>query len=56
MGQTRGNLFLEYLQGEGQKNNGLDVLFQNMKYGIATTKELSDFIRERQVFVNVMRL
>jgi hypothetical protein len=35
------------LQGEGQKNNGLDVLFQNMKYGITTTKELTEFVRER---------
>ncbi|XP_066567766.1 F-BAR domain only protein 2 isoform X12 [Amia ocellicauda] len=31
----------------GEKNNGFDVLYHNMKHGQISTKELSDFIRER---------
>ncbi|XP_060091779.1 F-BAR domain only protein 2 [Heteronotia binoei] len=31
----------------GEKNNGFDVLYHNMKHGHVSTKELSDFIRER---------
>ncbi|XP_039614394.1 F-BAR domain only protein 2 isoform X2 [Polypterus senegalus] len=31
----------------GEKNNGFDVLYHNMKYGQISSKELSDFIRER---------
>ncbi|XP_043919873.1 F-BAR domain only protein 2 isoform X1 [Protopterus annectens] len=37
--------FLENFWGE--KNNGFDVLYHNMKHGQTSTKELSDFIRER---------
>uniref|UniRef100_A0A8B9KW06 F-BAR domain only protein 2 n=1 Tax=Astyanax mexicanus TaxID=7994 RepID=A0A8B9KW06_ASTMX len=36
---------LYFLQGE--KNNGFDVLYHNMKHGQISSKELSDFIRER---------
>ncbi|KAG2466967.1 FCHO2 protein, partial [Polypterus senegalus] len=32
---------------KGEKNNGFDVLYHNMKYGQISSKELSDFIRER---------
>ncbi|XP_028661496.2 F-BAR domain only protein 2 isoform X1 [Erpetoichthys calabaricus] len=31
----------------GEKNSGFDVLYHNMKYGQISSKELSDFIRER---------
>ncbi|XP_029430580.1 F-BAR domain only protein 2 isoform X2 [Rhinatrema bivittatum] len=31
----------------GEKNNGFDVLYHNMKHGQISTKELADFIRER---------
>ncbi|KAJ8400122.1 hypothetical protein AAFF_G00401610 [Aldrovandia affinis] len=31
----------------GEKNNGFDVLYHNMKHGQMSTKELSEFIRER---------
>ncbi|XP_051794186.1 F-BAR domain only protein 2 isoform X2 [Acanthochromis polyacanthus] len=31
----------------GEKNNGFDVLYHNMKHGQISTKELTDFIRER---------
>uniref|UniRef100_A0A8B9RGK0 FCH and mu domain containing endocytic adaptor 2 n=1 Tax=Astyanax mexicanus TaxID=7994 RepID=A0A8B9RGK0_ASTMX len=31
----------------GEKNNGFDVLYHNMKHGQISSKELSDFIRER---------
>ncbi|XP_036384039.1 F-BAR domain only protein 2 [Megalops cyprinoides] len=31
----------------GDKNNGFDVLYHNMKHGQMSTKELSEFIRER---------
>ncbi|XP_018914397.2 F-BAR domain only protein 2 isoform X12 [Bemisia tabaci] len=31
----------------GDKNNGFDVLYHNMKYGALATKELADFFRER---------
>ncbi|XP_015194774.1 F-BAR domain only protein 2 isoform X10 [Lepisosteus oculatus] len=31
----------------GEKNSGFDVLYHNMKHGQISTKELSDFIRER---------
>ncbi|XP_028273327.1 F-BAR domain only protein 2 isoform X7 [Parambassis ranga] len=37
--------FLENFWGE--KNNGFDVLYHNMKHGQISTKELTDFIRER---------
>uniref|UniRef100_A0A671VZP0 F-BAR domain only protein 2 n=1 Tax=Sparus aurata TaxID=8175 RepID=A0A671VZP0_SPAAU len=39
------NLFLLFLEGE--KNNGFDVLYHNMKHGQISSKELTDFIRER---------
>ncbi|MBN3320905.1 FCHO2 protein, partial [Atractosteus spatula] len=32
---------------QGEKNSGFDVLYHNMKHGQISTKELSDFIRER---------
>ena len=35
---------------QGEKNNGFDVLYQNMKYGLDASKEFSDFLRERYVF------
>jgi uncharacterized spore protein YtfJ len=35
----------EFLQGE--KNNGYEVLYQNMKYGLTATKDLAEFFRER---------
>ncbi|XP_075219586.1 F-BAR domain only protein 2 isoform X6 [Lycorma delicatula] len=31
----------------GDKNNGFDVLYHNMKYGLVASKELADFLRER---------
>lgn len=37
--------FLENFWGD--KNNGFDVLYHNMKHGQISSKELSDFIRER---------
>ncbi|XP_034459039.1 F-BAR domain only protein 2 isoform X9 [Hippoglossus hippoglossus] len=37
--------FLESFWGE--KNNGFDVLYHNMKHGQISSKELTDFIRER---------
>uniref|UniRef100_A0A7M4DXE7 F-BAR domain only protein 2 n=2 Tax=Crocodylus porosus TaxID=8502 RepID=A0A7M4DXE7_CROPO len=32
---------------QGERNNGFDVLYHNMKHGHTSTKELADFIRER---------
>lgn len=32
---------------QGEKNNGFDVLYHNMKYGLTASKELSDFFREK---------
>ncbi|XP_034048949.1 F-BAR domain only protein 2 isoform X3 [Thalassophryne amazonica] len=37
--------FLESFWGE--KNNGFDVLYHNMKHGQISSKDLTDFIRER---------
>ncbi|XP_055715772.1 F-BAR domain only protein 2 isoform X6 [Phlebotomus papatasi] len=37
--------FNDYFWGE--KNNGFDVLYHNMKYGLVASKELTDFFRER---------
>ncbi|XP_073994270.1 F-BAR domain only protein 2 isoform X10 [Rhodnius prolixus] len=37
--------FRDYFWGE--KNNGFDVLYHNMKYGLVASKELVDFLRER---------
>lgn len=36
--------FNDYFAGE---NNGYDVLYQNMKFGLNASKEFSDFLRER---------
>ncbi|XP_013887319.1 F-BAR domain only protein 2 isoform X2 [Austrofundulus limnaeus] len=43
--------FLENFWGE--KNNGFDVLYHNMKHGQISTKELTDFIRERSTIEEV---
>ncbi|XP_009470729.1 PREDICTED: FCH domain only protein 2, partial [Nipponia nippon] len=32
---------------QGERNNGFDVLYHNMKHGHFSTKDLADFIRER---------
>nr|XP_054508188.1 F-BAR domain only protein 2 isoform X2 [Agelaius phoeniceus] len=32
---------------KGERNNGFDVLYHNMKHGHLSTKDLADFIRER---------
>uniref|UniRef100_A0A1I8NWJ8 MHD domain-containing protein n=1 Tax=Stomoxys calcitrans TaxID=35570 RepID=A0A1I8NWJ8_STOCA len=37
--------FNDYFWGE--KNNGFDVLYHNMKFGLQASKELSDFFREK---------
>ncbi|XP_049823327.1 F-BAR domain only protein 2 isoform X2 [Aethina tumida] len=37
--------FNDYFWGE--KNNGYDVLYHNMKYGLVASKEFADFLRER---------
>ncbi|CAH1153512.1 unnamed protein product [Phaedon cochleariae] len=37
--------FNDYFWGE--KNNGFDVLYHNMKYGLVASKEFADFLRER---------
>ncbi|XP_025602124.2 F-BAR domain only protein 2 isoform X7 [Athalia rosae] len=37
--------FADYFWGE--KNNGFDVLYHNMKHGVVASKELADFLRER---------
>ncbi|XP_037897924.1 F-BAR domain only protein 2 isoform X5 [Glossina fuscipes] len=37
--------FNDYFWGE--KNNGFDVLYHNMKYGLVASKELSEFFREK---------
>uniref|UniRef100_A0A7N6A7H7 F-BAR domain only protein 2 n=1 Tax=Anabas testudineus TaxID=64144 RepID=A0A7N6A7H7_ANATE len=38
---------LSFLSNMGEKNNGFDVLYHNMKHGQISSKELTDFIRER---------
>ncbi|XP_067106073.1 F-BAR domain only protein 2 isoform X1 [Osmerus mordax] len=43
--------FLENFWGE--KNNGFDVLYHNMKHGQMSSKELSEFIRERATIEEV---
>ncbi|NWV74162.1 FCHO2 protein, partial [Dasyornis broadbenti] len=35
----------------GERNNGFDVLYHNMKHGHLSTKDLADFIRERQATI-----
>ncbi|XP_021930353.1 F-BAR domain only protein 2 isoform X4 [Zootermopsis nevadensis] len=37
--------FSDYFWGE--KNNGFDVLYHNMKHGLVASKEFADFLRER---------
>lgn len=37
--------FNDYFWGE--KNNGFDVLYHNMKFGVVASKELSEFFREK---------
>lgn len=37
--------FVDYFWGE--KNNGFDVLYHNMKHGVLASKELAEFLRER---------
>ncbi|KAJ1209117.1 hypothetical protein NDU88_004496 [Pleurodeles waltl] len=37
----------------GEKNTGFDVLYHNMKHGQITTKELTEFIRERSTIEEV---
>lgn len=32
---------------KGEKNNGFDVLYHNMKHGVVASKELAEFLRER---------
>uniref|UniRef100_A0A8C5RMT5 FCH and mu domain containing endocytic adaptor 1 n=1 Tax=Laticauda laticaudata TaxID=8630 RepID=A0A8C5RMT5_LATLA len=36
-----------HLVGPGEKNQGFDVLYHNMKHGQISAKELADFVRER---------
>lgn len=31
----------------GEKNNGFDVLYHNMKFGLSASKEFAEFVRER---------
>ena len=35
------------LKFQGEKNDGFNVLYQNMKGGITAARELGDFLRER---------
>ncbi|XP_046405169.1 F-BAR domain only protein 2 isoform X5 [Ischnura elegans] len=37
--------FSDYFWGD--KNNGFDILYHNMKYGLVASKELAEFFRER---------
>ncbi|KAM7286721.1 F-BAR domain only protein 2 [Ixodes scapularis] len=39
--------FCDYFWGD--KNNGFDVLYHNMKYGYVAAKELAEFFRERSL-------
>lgn len=39
--------FLFPFPRQGEKNNGYEVLYQNMKYGLSATKELAEYFRER---------
>lgn len=36
-----------FLLFKGEKNNGFDVLYHNMKHGVIASKELAEFLRER---------
>ena len=42
-------IFFIYIFLQGEKNNGFDILYHNMKYGQDASKELADFLRERSV-------
>jgi hypothetical protein len=39
--------FSDCFWSEGQKTSGIEVLFQNAKSGVATTKEVAEFLKER---------
>lgn len=39
--------FYFFFYFKGEKNNGFDVLYHNMKHGVVASKELADFLRER---------
>lgn len=39
--------FFFVLPFKGEKNNGFDVLYHNMKHGVIASKELAEFLRER---------
>ncbi|KAM4638664.1 F-BAR domain only protein 2 isoform 6-T6 [Amazona ochrocephala] len=51
---AKGDKMAEFISDEGnvsilmgERNNGFDVLYHNMKHGHLSTKDLADFIRER---------
>uniref|UniRef100_S4RQE4 F-BAR domain-containing protein n=1 Tax=Petromyzon marinus TaxID=7757 RepID=S4RQE4_PETMA len=48
-------LKLHFVEPEwgGEKNNGFDILYHNMKHGQISTKEVADFIRERMTVEEV---
>uniref|UniRef100_A0A8K9V8A3 FCH and mu domain containing endocytic adaptor 2 n=1 Tax=Oncorhynchus mykiss TaxID=8022 RepID=A0A8K9V8A3_ONCMY len=50
--QFTNHLFVVFLP-QGEKNNGFDVLYHNMKHGQISSKELTDFIRERATIEEV---
>ncbi|XP_036824151.1 F-BAR domain only protein 2 isoform X5 [Oncorhynchus mykiss] len=50
--QTMRTLIVENASA-GEKNNGFDVLYHNMKHGQISSKELTDFIRERATIEEV---
>uniref|UniRef100_A0A8C2EM55 F-BAR domain only protein 2 n=1 Tax=Cyprinus carpio TaxID=7962 RepID=A0A8C2EM55_CYPCA len=47
------NIHFKFQSRFGDKNNGFDVLYHNMKHGQISSKELSDFIRERATIEEV---
>uniref|UniRef100_A0A8C8M1H1 F-BAR domain only protein 2 n=1 Tax=Oncorhynchus tshawytscha TaxID=74940 RepID=A0A8C8M1H1_ONCTS len=46
-------LMEQWGETHGEKNNGFDVLYHNMKHGQISSKELTDFIRERATIEEV---
>uniref|UniRef100_A0A8C8F176 F-BAR domain only protein 2 n=1 Tax=Oncorhynchus tshawytscha TaxID=74940 RepID=A0A8C8F176_ONCTS len=44
---------LFFFSPQGEKNNGFDVLYHNMKHGQISSKELTEFIRERATIEEV---
>uniref|UniRef100_A0A8C7IWI2 F-BAR domain only protein 2 n=1 Tax=Oncorhynchus kisutch TaxID=8019 RepID=A0A8C7IWI2_ONCKI len=42
-----------FFSPQGEKNNGFDVLYHNMKHGQISSKELTEFIRERATIEEV---